>query len=441
MAKQFDIVLATLNARYIHTSFGLRYLHANLGEYQASAKIKEFTLDGKPEDIVEQLLSHAPKIVGISVYIWNVEQSFRVVALLKEVAPQIKVVLGGPEVSYEVDQQPITKLADFVITGWGDISFYELVDGLLSGVSPTDTIIAGKQPKLDAIAMPYDLYGEDDIQNRLIYVEASRGCPYKCEFCLSALDKTAWPFDVDEFLDEMNKLFERGVRHFKFVDRTFNLKISNSIKILDFFLERIDHGLFLHFELIPDHLPAALKEKIVQFPEGSLQFEVGIQTFNTDVQALISRRQKNDLAAENLRWLRNESKAHIHADLIFGLPGETIDTFATSFDRLYELAPQEIQVGILKRLKGSPIVRHTESFELVFNPNPPFNVMSNSTVSFSEMQRMNRFARFWDMLANSGRFAETLPILLTNKPFARFLVVSDSFYARAGRTHKPYGAP
>ncbi len=209
-----------------------------------------------------------------------------------------------------------------------------------------------------------------------------------------------------------------------------------SQRILNFFLERIDNEMFLHFELIPDNLPDALKETIKLFPAGSLQFEIGIQTFNPEVQKLISRRQKNNKAEENLRWLRQETAAYLHTDLIFGLPSESMSSFANSFDLLYSLQPQEIQVGILKRLKGSPIVRHTQEYQLRFNPNPPFNILSTRDVSFAEMQQMNRFARFWDLLANSGRFRKTMPFLIETSPFALFFKLSEAMYARFGQTHK-----
>jgi hypothetical protein len=162
---------------------------------------------------------------------------------------------------------------------------------------------------LDQLALPYRFYTDEDIAHRLIYVEASRGCPFRCEFCLSALDKTAWPFPLEPFLAELQTLHNRGVRHFKFVDRTFNLNSKTCARILDFFLERLDERLFLHFELIPDHLPEALKTRIVQFPPGALQFEIGVQTFNPTVQALISRKQDNRKTEENLRWLRQYTHA------------------------------------------------------------------------------------------------------------------------------------
>ena len=253
-------MLSTLNARYIHSAFGLRYLQANLGDLQQRSVIEEFTLESRAEDVVEKIITHSPKIVGFGVYIWNVVQVTEVVALLKAVAPQVTIVVGGPEVSYEQDQS-IIEYADYVVSGWGEISFEELCRGVLASTSPDEKLISGKQAKLSDLTMPYRLYGDDDIKNRVLYVEASRGCPFKCEFCLSALDKTAWPFDLDKFLDEMDALYQRGARHFKFVDRTFNLKIKNSLKILEFFLQRLDEQLFLHFEVIPDHLPEALKRR------------------------------------------------------------------------------------------------------------------------------------------------------------------------------------
>lgn len=434
-SKQSSIVLTTLNARYIHSAFGLRYLHANLGDLKDQCVIQEFTLESRAEDIVESILLSKPKIVGFGVYIWNVRQTEPVIALLKAVAPQVKIVLGGPEVSYELEGQSIVELADHVITGWGEVSFAKLCETIL-GDQTGDKVIKGEQASLTELALPYDLYTDDDIKNRVIYVEASRGCPFKCEFCLSALDKTAWPFDLDEFLKQMDSLYKRGARHFKFVDRTFNLKIKNSLKILAFFLERLDDDLFLHFEVIPDHLPDALKDEISKFPNGSLQFEIGIQTFNPDVQEKISRKQNNQKAKQNLHWIRENTQAYIHADLIFGLPGETFDSFTESFNSLYALSPHEIQVGILKRLKGSPIIRHTQEHQLVFNPNPPFAIVSSDTVDYLTVQKINRFARYWDLIGNSGRFKNSLAPLMSDNPFASFEKISSAIFERSGQTHK-----
>jgi radical SAM superfamily enzyme YgiQ (UPF0313 family) len=239
-------------------------------------------------------------------------------------------------------------------------------------------------------------------------------------------------------LAALDAALRRGARHFKFVDRTFNLKAESSARFLQFFLDRIratpDDLPFLHFELIPDHLPEALKGLLVLFPPGVLQFEIGIQTFNTDVQRRISRRQDNSVAETNLRWLRQQTQAHLHVDLIAGLPGEDLASFAAGFDRLVALGPHEIQVGILKRLRGAPIVRHVESHGLRFNPDPPYNLLASETLDFATMQRLSRFARYWDLIANSGRFVRSSRLLLQAQPFARFLGWSDWLYAQTGKT-------
>lgn len=431
-----QIVLATINAKYIHASLGLRYLYANLNELQSKCEIKEFVIQTRAIDIVEQILAAKPSIVGFGVYIWNIVETTNVVSLLKVIAPEIKVVLGGPEVSYESDEQAIVQAADYVLTGAADVSFYELCRDILGNNPPTQKVLQSKPVPLDTLKLPYQYYSDEDLKNRLLYVEASRGCPFKCEFCLSSLDTASNPFELELFLEQMETLYQRGARNFKFIDRTFNLNIKTTMQIMQFFLDKMSDDLFLHFEVVPDHLPRKLKELLTQFPEGSLQFEVGIQTFNPEVQTHINRKQNNPKSKENLMWLKEHTSAHIHADLIFGLPGETFDTFRESFNELYLCNPHEIQLGILKRLKGSPIIRHTQAFDLRFNPLPPFNILSTDRVDFATMQLVNRFARYWDMIGNSGRFKHALPYLLADNPFDNFMSITNWIFNQTGQTHQ-----
>ncbi|MBA3593905.1 MAG: B12-binding domain-containing radical SAM protein [Pseudomonadota bacterium] len=438
------IVLATLNAKYIHASLGLRCLLANMDRHggaglRAQTQLREFVIGQPATRMVEDLLALQPEVIGLGVYIWNVVETTQLVRLLKALRPDISIVLGGPEVSFEVEQQEICRLADHVVTGWGDVSFPKLCLALLDGPQPLMKVIAGEQPPLAELALPYNEYTAEDLAQRLLYVEASRGCPFKCEFCLSSLDKTAWAFELDGFMAEMDALYRRGARNFKFVDRTFNLKIANSVRILQFFLDRIAEApdVFVHFEVVPDSLPDRLKELIAQFPAGALQFEVGIQSFNPEVQQRISRQQDNGKTADNLRWLVGQSRAHVHADLIFGLPGETLESFAQGFDRLHGLAPHEIQFGVLKRLRGTPITRHTAGFAMVYDPQTPYTILQNSTVDFAAMQRIKRFARYWEMVANSGRFSQGLSLLLSpGSAFGNFLAFSDWLWQTTGKTHE-----
>ena len=465
-----SVVLCTLNAKYIHASLGLRYLLANMGPLRPRTVLCEFTIARQTSDMADELLLAlgAPgagvQVIGFGVYIWNVTQTCALVRLLRRLRPELKIILGGPEVSHELEAQEIVALADHVVTGWGDISFPRLCKALLHGPQPLMKVIAGEQPPLAQLTLPYAEYTAADLAHRVVYVEASRGCPFKCEFCLSSLDKTAWAFDLDRLLDALAALHARGARNFKFVDRTFNLKIDAALRILQFFLDRLPAqapaggapGLFAHFEVIPDHLPERLKDMIARFPAGVLQFEVGIQSFNPDVQRRIARRQDNEQTVENLRWLVRSSPAHLHADLIFGLPGESLQSFALGFDRLYALRPHEIQLGMLKRLRGTPIARHSAEHGMVFDPAPPYTVRATAVVSASDVQRFTRLARYWDLLANSGRFKRSLRLLLEPRDlplqqpgagrsceapsgwsvFDRFLQFSDWLWAATGSTNR-----
>ncbi len=432
-----QILLCTLNSTYQHSSFGLRYLFANLGEHQKNCEILEWTIKENPRNIVEKILLRKPQIVGFSVYIWNTEQLFAVCSILKLVAPNIILVLGGSEISYETETQPLYPIADYIICGEAEFLFKNFCDQIIAGLKPTQKIIRGELPDIKSIQLPYDLYTDDDIKNRVIYVEASRGCPYKCEYCLSSLDKSVRSFDLDLFLSEIKKLMDRGARTFKFVDRTFNLSPTTSVTILNFFLNHIELGLFLHFEMVPDRLPTEIKDLIQKFPAGSLQFEVGIQTLNADVAKNVSR--KNDLkkVEENFQFILNETKVHTHADLIVGLPGENIDSFGQGFDRLAKMQPDEIQVGILKRLKGTPIIRHEKEFQMRYQNFAPFQILSTSTMDYPTLQRMNRFAKFWDLYANSGEFKNFTKIIREQPGsyFWNFMKLVDILSEKYSETH------
>lgn len=431
-----SIVLTTINAKFQHAAFGLRYLFANLGPLQDQCVVKEWSLGVRARDVVEQILVLQPKILGLSVYIWNVDILTEVAQLVKALRPDIRLVIGGPEVSHEWEEMPLFQTADFLIRGEGDLAFAALCSQLLRGESPEQKALPGGLPPLKDLASPYPHYNDFDLQHkRIVYVEASRGCPFQCHFCLSSLDKSVRTFELDEFLGEMERLLARGVRQFKFVDRTFNLKTATSLKILSFFAERYEPGMFCHFEMIPDRLPESLRPVIRGFPEGVLQFEVGIQSFDPEVCARIGRRQNFEALEDNLRFLAEETGVHVHADLIAGLPGEDLASFGRGFDRLWSLGVTEIQVGILKRLRGTPITTADPEWGMVYAKKAPYEVLQTAHLSFSELQRLNRFARYWDLVANSGRFPRLLRSLLGQESaFERFLRFSDWLYEELGAT-------
>jgi hypothetical protein len=428
------ITLTTLNSRYTHSAIGLRYLYANMQELQNTTTIKEFSINDAIQTIAEKLLEDTPDIIGIGVYIWNASEVYELLHILKKVSPTTTIVLGGPEVSYEPFRVDFS-LADYIIKGEGDLAFYELCKKI-QHATPTPRIIPMSVPNLKDIALPYEYYTQHDINNRYLYVEVSRGCPFACEFCLSSMDERVRAFNLEQVLAEFEKRWEKGARNFKFVDRTFNINIKTANTILDFFLAK-EPPYFAHFEVIPDHFPSSLKEKIKQFAPGALQLEIGIQTLNPQIANNISRQLKLDKIKENITFLQNHTQAHIHLDLIVGLPGESLESFGNNLDTLMQLSSCEIQIGILKKLSGTHINRHDIHHGMVYSDIPPYDILKNNQLSFQEIQIMKRFARFWDLTYNSGNFKNTLPLLWENKSvFKQFYTFSLWIYSQTDSTYK-----
>jgi len=415
-----DIVLCTFNARYTHTSIGLRYLYANLKEFKNSSIIKEFIINSQVADALEEILKENPKIVGIGAYIWNAIEVNELIELMKKISPEIIIVLGGPEASYFPHRVDFS-CADYFVQGEGDIVFYELCRSIFDNNPPKDKVIKAPIVSLDEVELPYAYYSDHDIAHRYIYVEASRGCPYSCEFCLSSLDKKVRKLYTDRFLDELKILWDRGARNFKFIDRTFNFNIKTANKMLDFFLSK-DPPYFIHFEVIPDHFPESLRERITKFPPASLQLEVGIQTLNMKVAEGIHRKLNFKKIKHNLAFLENETKAHLHVDLIIGLPGESLEQFGVNLDLLYSITKCEIQLGILKKLSGTTLNRHDTEHGMIYSDKPPYDILKNDLIPFSMMQKMKRFARFWDLVYNSGNFKNVVLFLWSDG------AVYDSFF-------------
>jgi hypothetical protein len=430
------IILTTLNSRYTHSSIGLRYLYANLKELQTDSKIIEFSINDALQSIAEKLLTHSPEIIGIGVYIWNAKEVNELLHIIKKISPKTKIILGGPEVTHEPFRVNFDA-ADFIIQGEGDIAFYELCRNIVHNIPVQSRVIKMSLPSLKNIALPYKYYTDDDIQNRYLYVEVSRGCPFECEFCLSSMDEKVRAFDLDAVLLEFEKLWQRGARAFKFVDRTFNLNMLTANKILDFFLAK-EAPYFAHFEVIPDHFPSSIKEKIKQFSHGALQLEIGIQTLNPKIANNISRQLKLDKIKENIRFLENETEAHIHLDLIVGLPGESIQSFGANLNELVSLSSCEIQIGILKKLSGTFINRHDIEHGMVYSDVPPYDILKNNQLSFNDIQIMKRFSRFWDLTYNSGNFKKSAPLLWqgSTKVFENFYDFSAWMYKQTDSTWK-----
>ncbi len=426
------IILTTLNGRYTHSSIALRYLYANMKELQEETKILEYVINENPQDIAEKILTHNPKIVGIGVYIWNASDVKEIVDTIKKISPETIIVLGGPEVSYEPFRVNFDN-ADYIIQGEGELAFYEFCKEILNGGKP-QRIRRTQMVDLTQIEMPYKYYNDHDVEHRYTYIEASRGCPFSCEFCLSSIDKKVRDFDFEKLLDELATLWNRGVRNFKFIDRTFNLNIKSANKLLDFFLEK-EPPYLVHFEVIPDNFPKELKEKIKLFPPAALQLEIGIQTLKRDIAKNINRNLNIEKIKKNISFLENDTNAHIHLDLIVGLPGETLESFGENLDLLKSISSSEIQIGILKKLSGTTLSRHDIEYGMVYSDKPPYDILKNDLISFEKMQDMKRFARFWDMVYNSGNFTKTANFLWSDgRVFRGFYDFSKWLYGETAST-------
>ena len=434
------ILLTTLNSRFTHTSLALRYIYANMNELQTNTKIIEFSINDALQSIAEKLLINKPSVIGIGTYIWNASEVSQLIQIIKKVSPSTIIILGGPEVSHEPFRVDFS-YADYIIQGEGDSAFYELCKKLQDADNTLDKpkktkIIKQSVPNLKELILPYQFYTDNDIQNRYVYVEISRGCPFECEFCLSSMDEKVRTFNLDDVLAEFENLWLRGARAFKFVDRTFNINIKTANKILDFFLSK-NETYFAHFEVIPDHFPQSLKEKIKLFPHGALQLEIGIQTLNLEVANNISRNLKLQKIKENIEFLENETQTHIHLDLIVGLPGETLESFGENLDALVALSSCEIQIGILKKLSGTYINRHDTLHGMVYSDFPPYDILKNNLVSFNDIQIMKRFARFWDIYYNSGNFKGSIRLIWEkSNVYKEFCEFGLWIYSKTDSTYK-----
>lgn len=433
-------MLAAINAHYAHVAFGLRRLQAHLGCYQENTQLLEFTLQQSAHEIAEAILARKPRLVGLSLYIWNIEIATAVAAVIRAVSPETVLVCGGPEMTGDPARSPVAPFADYIIRGEGEEAFLTLVHTLLQGHVPPDKIIDASPPDLSLLADPYPLYTEQDIAHRVIYVEASRGCPRRCAFCLSGAFPCLRYFPLHAFLHSMSRLLDRGARRFKFIDRTFNVDLNRMHTILRFFRERPEiEQLHLHFEIMPDHLPPDTLALLASFPHDALHLETGVQSVNPDIQKAIRRYQRIEPSLENLHWLRTHTGCQLHADLIFGLPGESIDSFAEGFNRLVALDVQELQLGLLKNLPGTPLGA-LSSPDTVYDTNPPYELLQNEHYSFDALQRMKRFAKYFDLLHNHGNFPESLALLrqLPPSPFHVFEALTEQIWEQEGKT---YGIP
>ncbi|MDD2600500.1 MAG: DUF4080 domain-containing protein [Kiritimatiellae bacterium] len=438
-AGKSPILIVAINARYSHCSYAARTLKINLRELKPQCTIMETELIVTPFQLASQIVECNPRIVVFSTYLWNIRLIEATARILSAVAPQIKRIAGGPELTPDYSN---ATLFHQCIIGEGESGLRESCQAWLDNPGATLPRIVVREPEnIIELRLPYSLYTNEDIAHRVIYVEASRGCPYACSYCTSA-ETGLRLIPLRQLLPGLQSLWERGVRQFKFLDRSFTASLAHSNAVMHFFLERVDPQMCLHFEINTEHLHNETTELMSRFPANTLHLECGIQTLNPDVAVRIGRSGKIEQTLQNLKSLTSLRSAVVHADLIFGLPGENEASFAAGFNRLMATcAPPEVQINLLKGLPGTALVRHAARYGLKFNPEPPYELLESNAMNFQTLVKLQRFARCWELVHNRGRYVAEVEELQQHGSdlYQSWTQLADFICAQEGRMFKISG--
>lgn len=413
-------VITTLNAKYIHTSLALRWLYVSNRD-TCNLIFREYTIKEKLDGIVDDLLATDCDIVGLSVYIWNVERMERLVAMLKQRKPNLILIVGGPEVMYEPEHFLNAWDIDYVISGEGEFVLGELIRALEKGESPlidgvsskgylSKTVVKADLERLSRMQSPYLLEEDkESLKNRLVYFETSRGCPYQCQYCLSSREKGVRYFPMEYILENLSALIQAGARQIKFLDRTFNLNKSHTLSIFDFLIRNHREGLSCQFEIYADLLTDEMIDYLnTSLPENYFRFEIGIQSTYEPTNVAVKRKQDFALLAGNIKKLMAGGKVALHLDLIAGLPHETYDRFVRSFNDVFELGAKEVQLGFLKMLRGTNLRKEAAKYGYSYKEQAPYEIHYNVDISSKELHRIHEAEHALEKYWNSGRFKLTM---------------------------------
>ena len=420
------VVVTTLNAKYIHMNLALRLLKSYCQE-DFPMDMVEFTIKDPAINIVSELFSRSPDVVGFSCYIWNIEQTISIIQMLKKVKPDIRIVLGGPEVSYDTDywMRRIPEV-DFIVSGEGEEPFHRLLAELfgegrfhfVSGISfrKGDKVVhnpAAAKIDLNRIPSPYR-FKEDlpDYGKRVVYFETSRGCPFSCQFCLSSIEVGVRYFDMERTKSDLLFLIKSGAKIIKFVDRTFNIKRDYAMEIFEFLIEN-HRGCVFQFEITADIMrPEVLDYLTEHAPPGIFRFEIGVQSTNELTNQLIKRKQNFSKLARTVQKVKESGKIDQHLDLIAGLPEENYDSFRQTFNDVFALRPEELQLGFLKMLRGTGMRQQAEQYGYAYMDNAPYEILSNEVLPFTDLLRIKRVEDVLEKYWNAHRMDHTMEYLI-----------------------------
>ncbi|EPB8257865.1 B12-binding domain-containing radical SAM protein [Clostridium perfringens] len=423
------ILLTAINSKYIHSNLAVRYLKAFTKDLDFQGDIKEFSINDRVENILEGIIEEKPDVVAFSCYIWNMEFVNRLAELIKLVDPNIEILYGGPEVSYEGKEFLENHPGEYVIVGEGEKTFrefvlYKLGEGKIEDIKGLNYKRDGKvfenpkRPEMDMNELVFPYTYEEDINNKIVYYEASRGCPFKCKYCLSSVMHGVRFLDVERVKKELKYFMERGLKLVKFVDRTFNCNREYTVELLKYLSEQDTETRF-HFEVAADLLTEEQIEILNNAPKGRFQLEVGVQTTNNEVLHNINRYITYENIKEKVLKVASGKNVMQHLDLIAGLPGEDLESFKKSFNDVHAIKPDEIQLGFLKLLKGSSMREEAEKWGIVYSPYAPYEIIRSKDISYEELLLLKKVEAMVDKYYNSCKFNNVIKFFLNiyEKPF------------------------
>ena len=423
-----NIILTTLNAKYIHTNLAIRYLKAS-ARPEFDPQLVEYTIKDPAFNIVSDLFQKKPDVVGFSCYIWNIEETIKVIQMLKTVLPETKIVLGGPEVSYDSNHwlRKVPEI-DYIIMGEGEVSFKELLL-YFNGDIPLEDVrgicyleddkfkIHAQPPKIDLRELPSPFRFEEDLPHlgkRIQYIETSRGCPFSCQFCLSSIEVGVRYFNREKIKEDIRFLMDNGAKTIKFVDRTFNISRSYAMEMFQFLIDEHKPGVVFQFEITAD----IMRPEVIQFlndnaPKGLFRFEIGVQSTNDLTNDLVKRRQNFEKLTRTVKMVKEGGKIDQHLDLIAGLPEEDYMSFRKTFNDVFALRPEELQLGFLKLLRGTGLRVEAEKYGYTYVDVAPYEIFSNNALTFDEIVRIKHAEDVLEKYWNAHRMDYTIEYLVT----------------------------
>lgn len=439
------ILLCAVNAKYIHSNLAVYSIRANAGEYRDQIELGEYTINQYVEDILQDIYKKQPDLIAFSCYIWNIRHIRELVRELRKVMPNVPIWLGGPEASYDakglLENYPeVTG----VLVGEGEESFYELCkyyDGKIENLSAVKGIVYRCEGEiiekpfafvLDLSSLKFAYEDFEDFEHKIIYYESSRGCPFSCSYCLSSIDKSVRFRDLEIVKGELQTFIEAKVPQVKFVDRTFNCKASHAMEIWNYIYEHDNGVTNFHFEVAADLITEEELALFAKMRKGLIQLEIGVQSTNKETVCEIRRKMDFAKVAERVTRVKNLENIHQHLDLIAGLPNENYESFAKSFDDVFALRPEQLQLGFLKVLKGSYMYENRMAYGLVYRSEPPYEVLSTNWISYDEMIRLKGIEQIVELYYNSHQYDKTLEAVLEGETsaFGFFESLADDYRAK-----------